>query len=71
MSPYAGGHQLKVTRGWFVQTIKWRPTSIEAKKSTLSKQNHELVQRSKSWSDKAILVEISMSPVIKFNIKVA
>jgi hypothetical protein len=47
-SPYARERQLKMTRGWFIQTIKWRPTSIEAKKSILlSKQNHELVQRSK------------------------
>lgn len=47
-SPYAGEHQLKMIRGWFIQTIKWRPTSIEAKKSILlSKPNHELVQRSK------------------------
>lgn len=46
-SPYAGEHQLKMTRGWFIQTIKWRPTSIEAKKWVLlSKQNHEPIQRS-------------------------
>lgn len=53
-SQYAGEDQLKVTRGWFVQTIKWRPTSIEAKKSTL-------LSKAKSWTDSKIKTAVRQS----------
>lgn len=35
------------------------------------KAKHELVQNSESQSDKAILVEISVPPVVKSNLEVA
>lgn len=72
-SPYAGEHQLKVTKG-VVHSNHQMAANLDRSEEVDFAVKAEIMNRfkdQKSQSDNAILVEISMPPEINFKIEVA